>query len=73
MARLLRLLRLTSPCLALALILGAGAPTAWADDIDEATATRTVKSLLENDPGADLRKIWALSDALAEAGRPSRE
>lgn len=71
MARLLRLLRLTSPCLALALILGAGAPTAWADDIDEATATRTVKSLLETDPGADLRKIWALSDALAEAGRPA--
>ena len=71
MARRLRFLHLAMPCLAILLILGAGGPAAHADDIDEATATRTVKSLLAADPGADLRKIWALSDSLAEAGRPA--
>ena len=49
-----------------------GLPGAQADDIDEDTASRTIKTLLESsDPGLDLRKIWALSDSLASGGRPS--
>ncbi len=44
---------------------------AWADDLDEATASRTVRTLLESDPGIDLRKIWKLSESLSSGGRPA--
>ena len=44
---------------------------AGADDIDESSAARNVKSLLQADPGEDLSRIWKLSESLAALGRPA--
>ena len=41
------------------------------DDIDESSAARNVKSLLQADPGTDLPSIWKLSESLAALGRPA--
>lgn len=40
-----------------------------ADEVDEATAAEAVNVLLEEDPGADIRRIWDLGDALAKGGK----
>ncbi len=47
------------------------APSAPADDIDEAAAGKQVTALLEKAPGDDPRAIWALSESLAEGGKPA--
>jgi len=41
------------------------------DDIEESSAARNVKSLLQADPGSDLSRIWKLSESLAALGRPA--
>ena len=65
-------MRFASLCLAtllLTALLGGG--PAGADDIDESSAAKNVKSLLEADPGDDLAKVWQLSESLAALGRPA--
>ena len=44
---------------------------AGADDIDESSAARSVKTFLKDDPGQDLGRIWKLSESLAALGRPA--
>jgi len=42
-----------------------------ADDIDESSAQRAVKTLTAEDPGTDLTRVWKLSDSLAALGQPA--
>ena len=56
---------------ALLILLGLPAPRARGDEEDEKTAAKAVASLLESDPGTDVRKVWALSEALAKPGKPA--
>ncbi|MDF1702376.1 MAG: S41 family peptidase [Planctomycetota bacterium] len=55
----------------LAILLMLPALSAGADDIDESSAARNVKQLLQADPGSDLQRIWKLSESLAALGRPA--
>jgi C-terminal peptidase prc len=52
-----------------ALLLGLAALPAAGDDIDEAAAARSIATLLEADPDADVRRVWSLSESLAAVGR----
>ncbi len=54
---------------ALLLVPAVGDRLAQADDI-ETNAGRTIKTLLQENPGDDLTKIWKLSESLAAVGRP---
>lgn len=45
-------------------------PISAADEIDEQAAASTVRTLLKEDPGSDLRKIWALGESLAATENP---
>lgn len=45
-------------------------PVGAADEIDEQAAASTVRTLLKEDPGTDLRKIWALGESLAATENP---
>jgi hypothetical protein len=57
--------------LALLFLLLLPAPMSWGDEFDEETAARTVSALLSRDPDDDVVKVWALSESLADGGKPA--
>ncbi len=57
--------------LLLVLALGLCPGVLRADEIDEAGAARAVRTLLQEDPGAEPAQVWKLSESLAALGQPA--